>query len=56
MAALPFDLLYARLDFLRVNRTLSVIEIELIEPIFSFNLAPESIRRLVDATQRRFRQ
>lgn len=56
IAALPFDLLYARLDFLRVNRTLSVIEIELIEPIFSFNLAPESIRRLVDATQRRFRQ
>ena len=43
MAALPFDLLYARLDFLRVNGTLSVIEIELIEPIFSFGLVPESV-------------
>ncbi|HSK66004.1 MAG TPA: hypothetical protein VK888_03680 [Anaerolineales bacterium] len=56
MAALPFDLLYARLDFLRVNGTLSVIEVELIEPIFSFGLVPESIPRLVDATGRRFRQ
>ncbi|HEX5838010.1 MAG TPA: hypothetical protein VFY26_09265 [Anaerolineales bacterium] len=55
IAALPFDLLYARLDFLRVNGTLSVIEIELIEPIFSFGLVPESIPRLVDATRLRFR-
>jgi glutathione synthase/RimK-type ligase-like ATP-grasp enzyme len=56
ITALPFDLLYARLDFLRVNGTLSVIEIELIEPIFSFGLVPESIPRLVDAVRRRFRQ
>lgn len=54
IAALPFDLLYARLDFLRVNGTLSVIEIELIEPIFSFGLVPESIGRLVDATRARY--
>jgi glutathione synthase/RimK-type ligase-like ATP-grasp enzyme len=54
IAALPFDLLYARLDFLRVNGTLSVMEIELIEPIFSFGLVPESIPRLVDATRVRY--
>ena len=50
MAKLPFDLLYARLDFVRVSGQLSMIEIELIEPIFSFNLVPESVGRLVDAT------
>jgi glutathione synthase/RimK-type ligase-like ATP-grasp enzyme len=54
MAKLPFDLLYARLDFVRVKGQLSVIEIELIEPIFSFNLLPESIARLVTATRVKF--
>jgi glutathione synthase/RimK-type ligase-like ATP-grasp enzyme len=54
MAKLPFELLYARLDFVRVKRQLSVIEIELIEPIFSFNLVPESIARLVTATRVKF--
>ena len=54
MAKLPFDLLYARLDFVRVKGQLSVIEIELIEPIFSFNLVPESIARLVTATRVKF--
>jgi glutathione synthase/RimK-type ligase-like ATP-grasp enzyme len=47
---LPLDILYARLDFVRVGDQLSVIEVELIEPIFSFNLVPESIDRLVNAT------
>ena len=51
IAKLPFDILYARLDFVRVNGILSVIEVELIEPIFSFNLVPESIARLVHATK-----
>jgi glutathione synthase/RimK-type ligase-like ATP-grasp enzyme len=50
MAKLPFDLLYARLDFVRVEGRLSVIEVELIEPIFSFNLVSASIARLVNAT------
>jgi glutathione synthase/RimK-type ligase-like ATP-grasp enzyme len=54
IAKLPFDVLYARLDFVRVEGRLSVIEIELIEPIFSFNLVPESVGRLVDATRLRF--
>jgi glutathione synthase/RimK-type ligase-like ATP-grasp enzyme len=54
IAKLPFDLLYARLDFVRVAGQLSVIEVELIEPIFSFNRVPDSIARLVRATQARF--
>jgi len=54
MAKLPFDLLQARLDFIRVDGHLSIIEVELIEPIFSFNLVPESIERLVNATRARF--
>jgi glutathione synthase/RimK-type ligase-like ATP-grasp enzyme len=56
LAALPFDLLYARLDFVRVDGTLSVIEVELIEPIFSFNLVPGSVARLVDATRLNFKK
>jgi hypothetical protein len=47
---LPLDILYARLDFVRVGEQLSVMEVELIEPIFWFNLVPESIDRLVNAT------
>jgi glutathione synthase/RimK-type ligase-like ATP-grasp enzyme len=54
LAKLPFDVLYARLDFVRVQGNLSVIEVELIEPIFSFNLVPESIERLVNATRIKF--
>lgn len=52
LASLPFDLLYTRLDFVRLGGRLAVIEVELIEPIFSFNLVPESIARLVAATRR----
>jgi glutathione synthase/RimK-type ligase-like ATP-grasp enzyme len=54
MAKLPFDLLQARLDFVRVDGRLSIIEVELIEPIFSFNLIPEGIERLVHATNVKF--
>ncbi len=49
MEKIPFDALYARLDFVRAGGRLSVMEVELIEPIFSFNLVPESISRLVQA-------
>ena len=51
---LPLDILYARLDFVRVRGQLSIIEVELIEPIFSFNVVPESIARLVHATRHKF--
>jgi glutathione synthase/RimK-type ligase-like ATP-grasp enzyme len=49
LAALPFDLLYARLDLIRVHGVLSVMEVELIEPILSFNLVPEGVERFVNA-------
>lgn len=51
---LSSDILYARLDFVRVNGQLSVMEVELIEPIFSFNLVPDSIMHLVNATKVKF--
>ena len=51
---LPLDILYARLDFVRVRGQLSIIEVELIEPIFSFNIVPDSITRLVRATKDKF--
>lgn len=54
MDKLPFDLLYARLDFVRVDGQLAIMEVEFIEPIFSFHLVPDSIPRLVEATQTRF--
>jgi hypothetical protein len=54
MKKLPFDILQARLDFVRVDGRLSIIEVELIEPIFSFNLVPAGIERLVDATSVKF--
>jgi glutathione synthase/RimK-type ligase-like ATP-grasp enzyme len=54
MAKLPFDILQVRLDFVRTDGRLSIIEVELIEPIFSFNLVPEGIERLVDATSVKF--
>lgn len=56
MDEIPFDVLYARLDFVRVKGQLSVMEVELIEPIFSFNLVPESIPRLVQAAVAKYRE
>jgi hypothetical protein len=54
ISKLPFDILQARLDFVRVNGHLAIIEVELIEPIFSFNLVPEGIDRLVNAIRIKF--
>jgi len=51
LGKLPFDLLYARLDLVRVGGMLSVMEVELIEPILSFNLVPEGVERFVNATR-----
>lgn len=50
LARLPFDLLYARLDLVRMDGRLAVMELELVEPILYFNLAPRGISRLVSAT------
>lgn len=54
IALLPFDILYAHLDFVRVDVNLAIIEVELIEPILSLNLVPEGAARLVNATRIKF--
>jgi len=51
MAPLPFDILDACLDLVRMEGCLSVTEFELIEPIFLLNLVLESIGRLVNAVK-----
>jgi len=50
VARLPFDLLYARFDVVRIDGRLAVLELELIEPMLYFDLAPGSAGRLADAT------
>jgi glutathione synthase/RimK-type ligase-like ATP-grasp enzyme len=49
LAKLPFDLLYARLDLVRIEDHMVVMELELVEPILYFNLAPQGVSRLVSA-------
>ncbi|MEP1447863.1 MAG: hypothetical protein ABJK37_17310 [Paraglaciecola sp.] len=49
LAALPEDVLYARIDLVRHKNQFVVIEIELIEPSLYFNMDPESPQRFVDA-------
>jgi hypothetical protein len=44
----PFDILYDRLDLVRIEGRLARIEVELIEPIFSFNLVLESSAHLAN--------
>ena len=51
VAQLPFECLYMRLDFVRLAGQLVVSEVELIEPILSFNLVPEGITNFVQAIQ-----
>ena len=49
LAALPEDVLYARIDLVRHQNEFAVMEIELIEPSLYFNMDPESPQRFVDA-------
>ena len=49
LAALPADVLYARVDLVRYEDEFAVIEIELIEPSLYFNMDAESPQRFVDA-------
>ena len=51
IARLPVEHLYARIDFVRLNGRLAIMEVEMIEPIFSFGLVPESVDRLVTAVK-----
>ncbi len=46
---LPFDLLYARIDLVRVGDSLAIMELELIEPILNYSLVPEKIELFADA-------
>jgi glutathione synthase/RimK-type ligase-like ATP-grasp enzyme len=49
LAALPEDVLYARVDLVRHKKEFAVIEIELIEPSLYFNMDTSSPQRFVDA-------
>jgi glutathione synthase/RimK-type ligase-like ATP-grasp enzyme len=49
LSKIPFELLYARIDVIRMNGRLVVMELELIEPILYFDFAPEGVDRLVEA-------
>ena len=49
LAALPEDVLYARIDLVRHKKEFVVIEIELIEPSLYFNMDADSPQRFVDA-------
>jgi hypothetical protein len=49
LAALPADVLYARIDLVRYKKEFAVIEIELIEPSLYFNMDAGSPQRFVDA-------
>lgn len=50
LAKLPFDPLYARLDLVRLDGRLVVMELELIEPMLYFELAPSAAGQLMNAT------
>ncbi|MEO8446871.1 MAG: hypothetical protein ABI528_05215, partial [bacterium] len=56
LSKLPFDLLYVRLDLVRIGDELAVMEVELIEPILYFNLAPEGAVQLAEAAINKFKE
>ncbi|WP_448809593.1 ATP-grasp domain-containing protein [Agromyces bauzanensis] len=49
LARIPFDLLYARFDLLRVDGRLAVLELEAIEPMLYLDRAPGSAELLAQA-------
>ncbi|GAA4376575.1 ATP-grasp domain-containing protein [Agromyces bauzanensis] len=49
LACIPFELLYARFDLLRVDGRLAVLELEAIEPMLYLDRAPGSADRLARA-------
>lgn len=54
LAALPECPLYARIDLIRTEKGLAVMEVELIEPSLYFNMDGQSAQRFADAFERRF--
>lgn len=55
LSKLQFDLLYARLDLVRIGDKLAVMEVELIEPILYFNLTPGAAGQLANAALENFK-
>ncbi|WP_448004132.1 ATP-grasp domain-containing protein [Agromyces bauzanensis] len=49
LARIPFDLLYARLDLVRIDGRLAVLELEVIEPMLYFDRASGAVDRLARA-------
>lgn len=56
LTKLPFDLLYARIDLVRVEGRLSVLELELIEPMLYLHLSPATVGRFVASSIARMDQ
>lgn len=56
VAKCPFDLLYARVDAVRLGHRLVVMELELIEPGLYFDLAPQGPGALAAAARDRLEQ
>jgi glutathione synthase/RimK-type ligase-like ATP-grasp enzyme len=52
LAAMPCDVLYARVDLVKQNNHWAIMELELIEPSLYFNLDPQSPLRFVEALVR----
>jgi len=48
LARIPYKNLYARLDLVRINGRLAVMEIEMIEPFLYFDHFPASVARFAD--------
>lgn len=55
LGRLPFDPLYARLDLVRYEERLAIMELELIEPILYFNLFADGANRLARSALSRVR-
>ncbi|WP_024304044.1 RimK family alpha-L-glutamate ligase [Pseudogulbenkiania sp. MAI-1] len=56
VAAVPFDVLYARVDTIRDNDgQLAIMELEMIEPELFFRFHPEAADRLAEGVARRLR-
>lgn len=51
---IPFDPLYARIDVVRLQDTLVVMELELIEPILNFELSPHGVEQFVEGVLKKY--
>lgn len=53
LAGLPFDPLFARIDVVRLDGRLAILELELVEPLLYLDRTPGSADRLAEAVLRR---